>query len=1257
MLSSQPAEEISMKSLVHALRFSLLALLFLLAAIILDPIAHRKTPVRLNSAGIERDFHKKLARLDLTGAVVLETVKRDGWPGAATNDPGFYKRYTDENDGIALFILRGDSVLFWSDNSLVVSDADLSGIQTDRIYNLPNCNVFCRVFEQDSLKVVGMTFLKKFFPYNNEYVSTAFLIGKNIPPSYRISEPPVPGAISIHDDHGEYCFCIVPGYEMVSRSNLHWITLLFYGLFFIFLLLGFSDLMNVGQRLKPSGLWLLALAADLFLLRWLFGALEFPHCVFSLPLFRPFENPRFLLESRGGFLVTAVLLIFFSYWFMRVFRLFPASLSADRSKTDSRLVQSLGVAGWLMVAGFFLLIHWLAGYLLIQRPGFLEITRILSFSASSVTDMIILVGLLMAYLMVVHGVVSQMKHRLTWPQAVIGLLLATALVFGLARSGNAGPDLGDLGFFYVTAVLSVYLNYTPVKRLSHGIAVILIFLISTYLVAITDEANRSKEAVSQPDILDRLSNEHDPIAEMLLAQADPEIQKDTLLGKMVINPALSPSESQSVITSYLKKRYFGLYWNRYEIQARTCDSVSRILIQPDNFEVPCLPYFLGEMRDRFGTRLTGTAGFYYLDNFDGLIDYLGVYRYFNADSTYGANLIINIDSRLVAQEMGYPELLVTGRINHDSLFTNYSYAKYQHGKLQSVSGNFGYSLTSDGYPGKTGEILTFVRDGYRHWIKRIDSENQMVISRPVLRLLDYVVTFSYVFVFLFIIYFLVYVVLQYRTLISVRSLGLKQRIQLTLISILVFSFLLIGGGMTYFVIQQYRESTTKLIVEKTESLLTDLQHKIEKEQVLTRDWNDETYRGLDELLLKFSYVFNTDMNIFDPQGNLIVSTRPEVFDYYLAGKKMNPIAYDALHNQQRTSFIIRESIESLGYYSSYVPLLNQDGILLGYLNLPYFSRQTEIRREIANLVVAMLNGYFILIMLSIFFAVVLANQVSKPLEQLQTKLAGLRFGRKNLEIDYRRDDEIGKLVRDYNRMVNELQAGAEKLARSERETAWREMARQIAHEIKNPLTPMKLSVQHLRRAWKDQAPNLDMHIDKVTNTLIDQIDTLSSIASEFSRFAQMPGAHFEPIDLVSKLRQVTYLFEDSCKVTLHEVEPSGQEVVLYADPEQLLQVFNNLMRNAIQAVPETKEPTVDIFIDVRDHRVIVRIADNGSGIPDELHDRLFEPNFTTKSSGMGLGLAITKKIVEGTEGNIWFETVKNEGTTFYIEWPLYQPEK
>jgi signal transduction histidine kinase len=534
----------------------------------------------------------------------------------------------------------------------------------------------------------------------------------------------------------------------------------------------------------------------------------------------------------------------------------------------------------------------------------------------------------------------------------------------------------------------------------------------------------------------------------------------------------------------------------------------------------------------------------------------------------------------------------------------------------------------------------------------LNPNDEVVISRPSVRILDYLISFSYLFVFLYILWFVINLAIHFPKGPRLPVLVLKQRIQLTIIAVLMISLMVIGGGITYYVIRQYQQSNLKLIEEKSKTLLTDLQYKLGMEPELKPDWRDDSYRNLEELLLKFSYVFNTDINLYDPEGRLLASSRPEVYEFNLIGRWMNPLAFTNLHHYGKSSYIHKESIESLGFISSYLPVFNQNNHLIAYLNLPFFSKQSQIRDEISAILVATLNAYFILILLSIFLAVLLANQVTRPLHLLQSKLAGLKLGGRNQGIEYHRQDEIGQLVEEYNRMVSELQASADKLARSERESAWREMARQIAHEIKNPLTPMKLSVQHLRKAWKDNAPDLDKHIDKVTRTLIEQIDTLSAIATEFSKFAKMPGAHFEQIDLVSKLKSISQLFEESCRISFETAPGTPDEVIVYADKEQILQVFNNLIRNAIQAVPEGSEPVVGIELESGAGSALIRVNDNGAGIPEELQPKMFEPNFTTKSSGMGLGLAISKKYIEGSGGDIWFETEKGKGTTFFIRLPL-----
>jgi two-component system nitrogen regulation sensor histidine kinase NtrY len=225
------------------------------------------------------------------------------------------------------------------------------------------------------------------------------------------------------------------------------------------------------------------------------------------------------------------------------------------------------------------------------------------------------------------------------------------------------------------------------------------------------------------------------------------------------------------------------------------------------------------------------------------------------------------------------------------------------------------------------------------------------------------------------------------------------------------------------------------------------------------------------------------------------------------------------------------------------------------------------------------------------------------------------------------------------------------LAQSERESAWREMAKQIAHEIKNPLTPMKLNVQHLMRTMGEGKADLAM-VERISATLIEQIDSLSAIANEFSDFAKMPKAKSSRVDLVSKLHSLLQLFEASDKAEIILDPGPVEEVYVYADNEQLMRVFINLVKNGLQSIPRNRKGMIRIELREKEKQAVVSFTDNGSGIPEEIRDKLFRPNFTTKSSGMGMGLAISSSVVRSLGGKIWYDTKPNQGTIFYVSLPL-----
>ena len=573
------------------------------------------------------------------------------------------------------------------------------------------------------------------------------------------------------------------------------------------------------------------------------------------------------------------------------------------------------------------------------------------------------------------------------------------------------------------------------------------------------------------------------------------------------------------------------------------------------------------------------------------------------------------------------------------------------------SGEFPYQLMLLNSWRSNSEFY-FVKEGsYEHLIYKIDDSTRIVISEKKLRFIDVLASFSYIFAFYYIIYTIVLFVLGFPKNIKEFNYDLKNKIKFSMIGVLLLSLVFVGFGTIYYNINQFEKNLHENIGEKIQSVLMELTHKLGGDYELTAE--DLSYYSY--LLTKFSNVFYIDINLYDVKGSLLASSRSQILDKGLMGNKMNLEAYRELIVNKSGKFIHKETIGELTYYSAYVPFRNEDKELLAYLNLPYFTKQSALRKEIYTIVVAVVNIYFFLILISVIVAIFVSNKITKPLQLIQERFRAIDLGKKNEPIFYSSNDEIGGLIKEYNRMVSELSENAEILAKSEREYAWREMAKQIAHEIKNPLTPMKLSVQYLQKAWKEDIPDFDIRLNKFTNSLISQINNLSKIATEFSNFAKMPRARAEEVNIFKKLTDTIHLFENTKNVKFDTDFSGTEELYVYADKEQLLSVFSNLIKNGIQAVPKEREAIIQIRIEAINEYIKISITDNGKGIPDDVKEKLFIPNFTTKSSGMGLGLAIVKNIVKNAEGKIWYETTVEslaEGivgkTSFFVTFPIYK---
>ena len=410
--------------------------------------------------------------------------------------------------------------------------------------------------------------------------------------------------------------------------------------------------------------------------------------------------------------------------------------------------------------------------------------------------------------------------------------------------------------------------------------------------------------------------------------------------------------------------------------------------------------------------------------------------------------------------------------------------------------------------------------------------------------------------------------------------------------------------------------------------------------------SDRRSENLNVDLRDLSYTYEADIHVYDMAGNLIGSSAPALFEYGLLSQRMAPEVFFS----QNPNVLQSEQIGDLTYLSAYTEFYNGNYMQIGYIAVPMFLSSDELEAEMNAFLVRLFPPYIIVLLLTVVLSFFVARGLTRPLDTLSKRMEHFRIGQKNNYLEYDSQDEVGQLVSRYNEMVGELERSAERLARSEREGAWRTMARQIAHEINNPLTPMKLTIQQLQRTRGTE--RFDEYFRRSTELLIEQIDNLSRIASSFSTFAKMPEVVPAEVDVAEKLFSVITLYRQNQQdIQVRYVGPE-RGVMAVADAEQVSQVFSNLIKNALQAVEEVEDGDVIVMLKPEmeedgDTWVEITVSDNGRGIDEKIRDKVFVPNFTTKSTGTGLGLAISKNIVEGAGGRISFET-SDKGTTFRI---------
>ena len=1132
-----------------------------------------------------------------------------------------------ERYGIVLYVYSGRNLIYWTNNSIAIPDGTLwykqAFVHTGNAYVIPHYKT------NKKQTAVSIITVKSEYQYENEFLKNAIHPSFNIQSDFDVTTDDAQSENAIYSTDGNYLFTF--SLENTDNATIKRRVAFPFLLLAILMLLLYAQKGIKRNRLSNRKFFIITIitlatraAIQILLPEEFYSQLS----IFSPKLFA--ASPIF--PSIGDLLISVVLV--FYLLFVYFFKVHLKRL--DKFPTASRIAIS---AVWIAaLTGYFLFINYVTGILINDSNFTFEMYEITNISTISVLSHLILTLCFSGFILLLDKAAIQMLKTFSYWKLVCIELPIVVIAALIDMKWHLSPTLPQncLTFCIITLL---WFKLREMKRVNFAAMAVVVGIFAIYLTDLTRTGFQKRQDEECEVMCVNLSQLQDPAAEVVLADAIADMKNDNDIAE-ILN---EPEPDYDYLGRYIQNQYFIGYLNRYVFELNVC--------APNETSTNCSQFYNRYLR-QYGVQ-TQVSGLYRIKDASSEAIYMARVS-LPMKNGKTVTLYFSLSPKFNYEVLGYPELLLEKPLQTDKYKQHISYAKYQNGHLTTHSGSFPYAFDSHVY-GEQGddEFRHFRMERYDHVMFYSDSENCIIVSTPAITAFDILISFTYTFVFFLIITTILLVLgNQYTRMFDIRF-TIKNKVLISILTVLLISSVSVAGGVVYYTINHYKRSQNDIMASKLQSVLIE----IEQQYSDISDIKKIPANELNNLLTSFSNTFLTDINLYSQNGDLIASSRREIYSRKLTSRKMNPRAYRELEMNRKSRLVQKENIGGLSYYSAYVPFINSRNKLLAYINLPYFIKQTPLRQELTSVSVAVINIYVVLVMLSVAIAILLSKRITKPIIDVQERIRSIDLGKSNQRVEYEGDDEIAELVNEYNLMLDELSISATRLAKSERESAWREMARQVAHEIKNPLTPMKLSVQLLERSQRNGDPDFNERFENTARTLIEQIDSLSSIASEFSQFARMPEGRTELVNLNERINQSVELFRDTTNTKINFTEPAGLQVFILADNERMLQVFNNLIKNAIQAIPKKQKGRINISLRCFKGRAVVEIQDNGTGISPETESKLFQPNFTTKTSGTGLGLAIVKNIVEDAGGAIWFYSKVGKGTSFFVSFPLPQNEQ
>lgn len=768
--------------------------------------------------------------------------------------------------------------------------------------------------------------------------------------------------------------------------------------------------------------------------------------------------------------------------------------------------------------------------------------------------------------------------------------------------------------------------------------------------------DQKEQSVTRMAFAERLSRMQDTELELKFGEVAAKIAADSDLKAWLLS---GDSVRMSDVYKHLKLFNADIYFPRYDVDVYLFDTKGRSLIIGETLDVDSVFRWKETASPTLNPNLFFRADSSRRGIYLALIPVYDtgsqrVIGYFAADFRLKQNIVLSLYPRLLLDHSNY--IAERGE--------NYDYAIYVNGKLANRAGNYRFAYALPRLDFQTPCVLKHQGNYSLLYYKAGKDIVYMVVYRNNLYL-GVLTMFSFLFGI-----FLLFSTLENWLRILARewffrrrtnmlyNASMSVRVKYFALGFTAVSFFVIGLSTIIFLTNRYQSESRESLQNTITNISDAVNEYVSNQKLIAANRSLEfALASNDEFayfLTSIAQQHKIDINIFSKRGNLVFSTQDKVYREQIFEPLMAPLAYQELHSRGVPDYIQQEQVGSLRYTAGYAKLIDDRGKTIGFLNIPSFYTKQQLDEQILGLITTLLNIYTILLLISSVVTFLFINTLTRSLNLVASKLKSVSLKNNEL-IHWPYDDEIGLLVNEYNKMVATVEQNARSLVLDERQSAWREMAQQVAHEIKNPLTPMKLNIQYLQQAINTNHPDIINLTKRVSSSIIEQIDNLNYIASEFSNFAKMPENKTERIDIKSMLERIILLFAGNRDLTITHSFPDGP-VIVFADHSQMLRIFTNIVQNAAEALlaPEERHGEINILLTFTENMegISVIVKDNGSGIPETVKDKIFDPYFTTKSSGTGLGLAMTKKIIELWGGSIRFESETNVGTTFYIELPL-----